>query len=187
MALWTPSTDKIGPNEHLGRRLLDKPQLIGALDQKPKYQLRLEHFLEKRGAGEVSLDRVGQSNVDKRVCRYLAERAIKAAGSFREPRQFKGWAVAHAKILRQPPLGAPHISVVPSPKAATELDELEENIYHADALPGGRSPYDMAAQLLWLFQEHGRTEYYKHELSWRERWRVLRIRFCGWFRPSFRE
>lgn len=187
MALWKPDSDKIGPNEHLGRRLLDKPQLIGALDQPPGRQLRLEHFLEKRGAGEVSLDRMGQSSVDKRVCAYLGQRAARAARSFKEPRQFSGWAVAHAKKLRQPPHGAPPVLIVPSPIVATELEDLDKNIFHADALPEQRSPYDMAVQLLWIFSEHGKTEYYKHELSWRERWRILRSRLWLWLRPTSQE
>lgn len=184
MASWIPSTDKIGPNEQIGRRLFDKPQLIGALDQKPRNHLRLEHFLEKRDGGETSLDRMGQSSIDKRVRNYVGQRAIKAAGSFKEPRQFNGWQVIHFKFLRQPPYGGSPVLVVPSPIEGTDLDE---NIYHAHAVPDGRTYYDMAIQLLCLFLEHGKAEHYKHELSWRERWLFVRARFLGWFQHSPRK
>jgi hypothetical protein len=186
MALWKPNTAEIGPNEHIGRRLFDRPQLIGALDQKPRHRLRLDHFLEKRDGGETSLDRMGESCVNKGVRTYLAQRAIKSAGKFREPRQFNGWTVIHIRILRKPPHGAP-VSVVPSPKTTAELDELDKNIYHAHALPEGRNYNEMAFQLFWLFSEHGSTEYYKHELSWRERWVLIRARFRDWLRLSSQE
>jgi hypothetical protein len=186
MALWNPNTDKIGTNEYLGRRLFDKPQLIGALDQKPRHRLRLEHFLEKRDGGETSLDRMGESCVNKGVRTYLAQRAIKAAGKFRELRQFNGWTVIHIKILRKPPHGTP-ISVVPSPITTAELDALDNNIYHAHALPEERSYNDMAFQLFWLFSEHGKTEYYKHELSWHEHWLLVRTWLLGRFRSSSQE
>jgi hypothetical protein len=186
MALWIPNTDKIGPNEHLGRRLFDKPQLIGALDQRPRHRLRLGHFLEKRDGGETSLDRMGESCVNKGVRSYLAQRAIKAAEKFREPQQFNGWTVIHIKILRKPPHGTP-ISVEPFPITAPELDELDKNIYHAHALPEGRSYNDMAFQLFWLFSEHGRTEYYKHILNWRERWMIICTRFRDWLWLSSQE
>ncbi|MGA2833526.1 MAG: hypothetical protein ABSE55_10695 [Terracidiphilus sp.] len=184
MALWKPNTDKIGPNEHIGRRLFDKPQLIGALDQKPGHRLRLEHFLEKRGDCETSLDRMGQSNIDKRVRNYVGQRAVKAAGDFKEPKQFNGWRVIHFKFLRQPPHGGSPFSVVPSPIDGTDLDE---NIYHAHALWEGRDYYDMATQLFCLFIEHGITEPYRHELSYHERWMFVRARLLGWLQRSSRE
>jgi hypothetical protein len=183
MAPWTPNADQIGPNEQIGRRLFDKPQLVGALDQKPRDRLRLEHFLEKRDGGETSLDRMGQSSVDKGVRNYLAQRAIKAATKFREPRQFNGWRVIHIKFLRKPPHGSP-VSVVPSPITAAALDDLDKNIYHSHALPDGRPYYEMAEHLFWLFSEHGRAEQYRQELSWHERWRVVRTWLLGWLRPS---
>jgi hypothetical protein len=184
MALWKPNTDKIGPNEYLGRRLFDKPQLMGALDQRPKLRLRLEHFLEKRGDCETSLDRMGQQSVDKRVRNYVGQRAIKAAEGFREPRQFNGWRVIHFKFLRQPPHGGSPVSVIPSPIEGIDLDE---NIYHAHTLRDGRSYYDMATQLLCLFLEHGSTENYKYKLSWHNRWLFIRAWFLGWLRLSSQE
>ncbi len=186
MAPWIPNADNVGPNEQIGRRLFDKPQLIGALDQKPGHRLRLEHFLEKRDGGEISLDRMGQSSIDKRVRGYLAQRAIRAAGKFREPRRFNGWAVAHIKTLRRPPHGTP-VLVVPSPQTSPELDELDKNLYHAHVLPEGRNYYDMATHLFCLFFEHGKTESYEHELNWRERWMVFRAWVRSWSRLSPRE
>lgn len=163
MAHWKPRTDKIGPGEHLGRRLFDTPALVGAFDQEPRHKLKLAHFLEKRPGCEISLDRLGETSIDKRVCRYLGQRAIKAAGDFKDPKQFNGWAVVHFKFLRQPPHGGPPISVVPCPIQGFDLDE---NIYHADALAEKRSYYEMATQLFSLFSEHGSThDYNQSELA----------------------
>jgi hypothetical protein len=184
MAPWNPNTDKTGPNEHIGRRLFDRPQLIGALDQKPRHRLGLGHFLDKREGGETSLDRMGQSGIDKRVRGYLVPRAIQAAGKFMEPRQFNGWSVVHIKILTQPPHGGPSVTVVPSPIPGIALDE---NIYHAHVRPDQRDYYEMATQLFCLFSEHGKPDYYRHELSWRERWVLIRARFRDWLRLSSQE
>ena len=86
MARWQPVIDQqIGSNEHLGRRLFDEPSLAGAEDQRPFTGILIDHFLEKRDDGQVSLDRLGQSSVDKRVQNHLLPLAHNAATRFRPP------------------------------------------------------------------------------------------------------
>ena len=81
MALWSPkSSDPVGPNERIGRRLFDQKQLNGAQDQKPlRNVFELYHFEEKRDPGDVSVDRLGKTGIDRRVRNYVEERANFAA------------------------------------------------------------------------------------------------------------
>jgi hypothetical protein len=161
MGRWEPDAKNIGPNEHLGRRLFGEPLLIGAQDQVPPNRLRLDHFMEKRDKGEVSLDRMGQSGIDKRVRNYLMPRALRAAQGFKEPKLFLGWAVAKVKTLTKPPHGEP-VELVASPIAGAEP---EDNVYHAHAIPGSRDYYHMALHLLYLFSEHGTVEAFDTDLK----------------------
>jgi hypothetical protein len=126
----------------LGRRLFDEPLLAGALDQKPFAGLPFSHFEERRD-GEVSLDRLGQSSVDRRVINYLRPLANQAAASFQTPKQFNGWSVLRAHFLTKPPRGEA-VTVIPSPITGSEN---VANIYHAHVSPGSKDRYFMALHL----------------------------------------
>jgi hypothetical protein len=175
MARWLPDVEQIGTNEHLGRRLFDEPTLIGAQDQTPSDRLRLNHFMEKRDGGMVSFDRMGQSGIDKRVRGYLVPRATSAAKNFKQPTQFKGWAVIKVKTLKHPPYGDP-VPVVPSPIVG---EGEAENIYHAHAIPGRMDFYQMALHLQYLFSEHGIIEKFAPDSSRDTRWMRLFVRMRG--------
>jgi hypothetical protein len=159
MALWKPqSSQPIGPNEHLGRRLFDEPSLAGAQDQKTIARLNLRHFEERRD-GQVSLDRLGRTNVDKSVVRYLRPRADGAGTRFRPPKAFNGWAVLTARKFGSPPAPAPAgyaLTVIASPESGADLDE---NTYHAHiSMPPNMDYYSMALHLRQLFEAHGTIE-----------------------------
>ncbi len=156
MARWQPQPDQpVGPNEHIGRRLFDEPMLAGAQDQPSFAGLDFRHFEETRDP-EVSLDRLGQSGIDKAVVRYLRPRADKAGTTFRPPKAFNGWAVVRARLLSNPPHG-PAVPVIASPIPGQGLDE---NIYHAHvATPDHFDHYSMALHLRHLFTSPGSSVY----------------------------
>ena len=173
MQLWLPNPDEgIGPQEHLGRRLFDQPELVGAVGQKTVPTLDYRNFEETRD-GKVSLDRLGQRGPEKPVVRYLAQRAH-AAGAKRKPSQaFNGWVSIQKKNL----IGSKKlpIKVVQSPVDRVELVELDKNIYpaHVEAaisVSGWRhwlrrllrlddgdqyTPYFLSLHLKALFEKHG--------------------------------
>lgn len=155
MASWTPPADQtIGPNEQLGRRLFAEPLLSGAVDQRQFRGLDLRNFQEKRDR-EYSLDRLGRSNVERAVIKYLQPRAINAAQSFREPKSFDGWAVLRARELTAAKVGK-HVEIFASPVRG---QGMEENIYHAHALrPETTDEYSFALHLRNLFASYGGIE-----------------------------
>ena len=155
MARWIPRSDEVvGPNEHVGRRLFNEPMLAGAQDQKPFAGLDYRHFEEKRD-GEVSLDRLGRSSVEKAVVEYLRPRACGAGTRFHPPKPFNGWIVLKARQFGKPPTAQSKyaLSVNASPITGSDLDE---NIYHAHvSTPENVDAYSMALHLRQLFATHG--------------------------------
>lgn len=123
---WTPSSDKVAPTEHLGRRLFDEPMLTGATDQRHFGGLDLRNFEETRG-DDFSVDRLGRTSIDKKVVRLLKPLADAAGGTFHARRRFDGWAVVPARHLERKVKGI-SLSVKPSPES--------ENPYHAHVPTG---------------------------------------------------
>jgi hypothetical protein len=155
MAIWKPGPS-IGPQERLGRRLFDEPTLVGAADQAPLKGLSLRHFRDNREP-TLSLDRMGRSNVEPSVERYLAIRAGRAAQKRSLP--FHGWVELAAKELANPPSGAPRLSVVPS-AITGEACEKDNNPYHCHVVkPSEPAPYFVELHLRHLFTERGRIQY----------------------------
>lgn len=153
MARWKPDEELIGPNEHVGRRLFDEPLLAGAGDQRAYAGFDLRNFQEKRDR-DYSLDRLGQSSVDRRVVSYLKPLACNAGTRFQEARAFNGWAVLRARQLVNPPVGV-GIEIFASPIK----DGLDQNIYHAHARrPEATNDYDFALHLRHLFGSYGTVE-----------------------------
>ena len=139
MARWQPHADtSVAPSEHIGRRLFDEPKLFGASDQKPFLGLALANFEETRDR-QFSVDRMGKTCVDKRVVRYLVDRASIAATTFQQPKTFHGWIVLSAKALSVGLRGIPLVPV-PSPDPGALVGgepkpwsdkHLDQNMYHA--------------------------------------------------------
>lgn len=175
MALWKPN-EAVGKNESIGRRLFQRQGLKGAKDQKrPDKGFELYHFEEKRD-GEISLDRLGATSVDRKVKSYLNPRCHHAATNMAGKAAFQGWAVAKAKAFQTPAKGRP-LPILPSPIAVEAGQEFSENIYHAHIeRPVGHDALEMALRLQYIF-EHD----YHHEPSVPsvEKTGLLRWIVCG--------
>jgi len=162
MPRWAPDSTKIGKAELLGRRLFPRPSLVGATDQRPVPSFDIRNFEDSSGGKEISLDRLGRSNSENQVLRYLSPRAEAAAKTLVPKKIFNGWACIQAKVLqenRKLPL-----DVVPSPMPgnAPELgdDDLSANLYHAHACSQRDcDAYFVALHLQSQFEKYGRIEY----------------------------
>jgi hypothetical protein len=151
MPPWAPPKDKVGDNESVGRRLFDEPKLIGAGGQPDFKGLLLSHFEEGRD-DEYSLDRLGQTSVDRRVVNYLTQRATAHGRTFKKQKSFGGWATIKARSLANSPR-PPRLPPTPSP-----IDDPSpaDNMYHAHVLkPSGMEPHLMALHLRYLFESFG--------------------------------
>ena len=176
MARWVPDSKKIGETELLGRRLFPRPSLAGATDQRPVPSFDLRDFEDTREGGEVSLDRLGRSNAETQVLRYLTPRAEAAVASLKPKRIFNGWACIQAKILLQNkklPL-----NLIPSPIASVtnepNEDDLTANPYHAHTRPRGEyDSYYLSLHLRQQFDSHGRFEYSPNDPQRPSRLRVF--------------
>lgn len=163
MARWEPDAS-IRDNEHVGRRLFDEPMLAGAMDQRPYDGLKLTNFEETRDL-DYSLDRLGQSSVDRRVVGYLKPRAEAAAkDNYHKPKTFNGWAVLRARELINARVD-PKLPVIASPVLDAEPDD---NKYHAHVRrPQDMQPRYMALHLRDLFGRFGKLESVsKQNRSW---------------------
>lgn len=162
MARWTPDSN-IGKHENIGRRLFDEPMLVGSENKKPFQGLDLRHFEEKRD-GQVSLDRLGRTSIEKAAVRYLIPRATAASLKFKPPKLFNGWAVVQAHYIESSPAGVYALPIVYSPVMEDELEELEKNIFHVHVVtPDGVDHYSMALHLRHLFTKYGDVHSIKSE------------------------
>ena len=145
--MWVPP-DKVGLNERIGRRIYDEPMLRGAEGQPSYSGIELHHFEDK----ELSLDRLGASGVDRRVCRHLNPKAEAAGASRKRPSRFDGWFHVTARELeqaRKPPL----LPVIASP---IRDPEPNGNIYHAHILrPDNMSAHLVSLHVRYIFTEYG--------------------------------
>ncbi len=155
MAVWTPPADQLGKNEHVGRRLFEEPALAGSPPGKVPPRLDYRHFEETRGQ-ELSLDRLGQTGIDKRVVQYLLPRAVSQGDSFRPTRNFTGWYAIKADVLIRSSKG-PRTTLTASPITVEGSDgrDLTENRYHAHAKLPDADPYMAALHLRELFESKG--------------------------------
>jgi hypothetical protein len=121
----------------------------------------LRNFEDSRG--EVSLDRLGQSNSERLVLKYLNPRAEEAAKKLGSSNMiFNGWACIQAKLLtenKKLPM-----AIVPSPMPGNNPvlgeDDLTENLYHAHTrTKQATEPYFVALHLQSQFEKHRRIEY----------------------------
>jgi len=187
MAIWTPPPDKpVGANEYVGRRIFARNGLKGAGQQtKPKGAIELYHFEDSRG--DLSLDRLGATSIDKKVVRRLHPLCDDATQKFNPPRPFLGWFSAHVKAIRAiratPPL---EVSASPIKDQVGEKD----NPYHSHiSTPEKMDPQHFALLVKYAF-EQGETIAVESEgtgaiqtsPSILERFKVILRMFKRWLR-----
>src|SRR5262245_2230266 len=98
--MWDPPTDLIGDNEIIGRHIFGDRLWEGELSQGERRRLRVEHFQDSRSEIDLSVDRLGRGNVDRKVMGYVG-RLASASGRGRTPPQtFHGWAGLRVKAFR---------------------------------------------------------------------------------------
>lgn len=142
MARWVPGpAAPIGQNERIGRRLCNE----GWLEQyKAPTRMGLAPTNFEPEDGELSVDRLGQTGVDKRVAKLLWSEAERLFAQRNPPQEFQGWVYATASRLM------PRRAIQPSPTAS--------NPYHAHLVapvtPGLRADL-VALELKDLFERHG--------------------------------
>ena len=157
---WQPKLDDpIGHSEPVGRRLFDEPKLAGTGDQPDFKGLQLSHFWEKRGR-EVSLDRLGRSNVEKKVRDYLIPRCDLHGTLTDKPRSFDGWAVIRARNLTKQVNDFPDWELHTSPEEKRDDIEFSNNEYHAHAIcREDIIPRRSALYLRYRFEKYGHVEH----------------------------
>lgn len=137
--------------------MFEEPLLRGAVKQPSFSGIQINHFLEKRGR-EISLDRMGQSSLDRKVMRFLESRARAHGQNFAKPQEFNGWVRVAAKEITQPrgPGAQNAMPIIPSP-----IDEPEpnDNPYHAHIeRPEALDAYVAALHLRHVFTTNGVVE-----------------------------
>jgi hypothetical protein len=136
-------------NERIGRRIYDAPMLRGAQGQPSYAGIELHHF---QGGKELSLDRLGATGVDRRVYRYLRQRAEGAGAARKKPSHFDGWSHVAARELEHS-RKSPKLPVIASP---IDDPEPNDNIYHAHVvLPNDVAPHLASLHVRYIFTEHG--------------------------------
>ncbi|MGA2366877.1 MAG: hypothetical protein ABSG12_15470 [Steroidobacteraceae bacterium] len=152
---WIPNPGApVGPQEPIGRRLFDEPDLVGAKDQKPKKEyLDLRHFEERRSPIEVSFDRLGERSIDKKVLNFLAPLCRRQGDAFAKRKKFGGWTWIQSTQLANPPRGT-RFPVVPSPILLNQPADPEHNPYHAHTT--GQETHSVALHLQYLFSKYGK-------------------------------
>jgi hypothetical protein len=137
MARWIPDPSKVSSGEHIGRRLYDEPKLSGAPDQTPFGGLDIRHFIEDRDE-QFSVDRLGQSDLNQKVVRYLKPRAEHHGTKFIPRRQFHGWAFMTGKQISDNSLIVEASGIKAKDGLGSELDWadslIDENRFHAHLL-----------------------------------------------------
>lgn len=153
MGRWVPS-ERVGSNEHVGRRLFDEPLLAGGQGQ-PRFEgLDLRNFEERRDQ-EFSLDRLGRQSVEKAVVTYLVPRAIASGKRFVPTKSFNGWAVLRARQLETPAVGLDRYGKLPVIASPEPGESFSENIYHAHVVTPELDHYSKALHLRQLFARYG--------------------------------
>ena len=159
MARWIP-TSVIAKTECIGRRIFTRGQLHGAADQKPLPPLKIElsHFMEKRYSGDVSMDRLGRTGIEKQVIGFLDPKACQAGSRMNPVAHFQGWVYITSRQFNSSTSGLPLV-LVSSPAASAEDESVIDNPYHAhverpSGLPPGHEAHIVALQLKHIFESN---------------------------------
>jgi hypothetical protein len=184
-ARWVPKPGApVGNREPIGRRLFAPIKLAGAKDQNDwKDTLLLGHFLEKRHPGEVSLDRLGERQVDNKVRSFLTPRCHDAACTQTPPKRFAGWAWIVVEKLINPSKGATGFAPIESAIAPSAPGASDDNPYHAHVCRRATA-YDTAASLRQIFHDDGDV-FWVDKKSW---WWIIRSWIAlklAWFKSAF--
>ena len=110
--VWKPNKSEIKKSEILGRRVYKSPVLDN------DNRLRVDHFFDTRTENDLSVDRLGEGSVIKKVTVLVA----KKAGDANPEQTFFGWAGLKAKSLTVPAKTA--LTLLATPKI--------DNDYHGD-------------------------------------------------------
>lgn len=158
MARWIPDPRlPVGRSEPIGRRVFNRPDLVGATDQvRPSETLDFRIFEEPRAPGDISLDRLGRTSREPTVIEFLKAKSIAAAARFAKPKQFSGWLVVQAKHLTETSRG-PKFPVVASPQHADDPEHELHNPYHAHvSRPAGceTDSYTTALYVKHVYERH---------------------------------
>lgn len=109
--------------------------------------------METRGS-DLSVDRLGATNVERKVVRKLSPLAIAHADQRQGHLQFDGWVVARAKEITKK-RSEMQLRIIAS---RIEGDDRSENPYHAHIeKPSHLEPYVFGCVLRAIFEEHGET------------------------------
>jgi len=159
MARWIPP-DSIANTECIGRRIFKRGQLHGAADQKPLPPLKIEliHFIERRHPGDVSMDRLGRTGIERQVIGFLEPNARQAGCRMNPVANFQGWVYITARQFNSSTSGLPLV-LVSSPVASAEDESVIDNPYHAHVerppgLPPGHEAHYLALQLKHIFESN---------------------------------
>lgn len=155
---WGPPED-IGDKELIGRRVFDDPIFNGELDEAARGRLRLDHFMETREGADVSLDRLGRANAEKRVLNYLLPRCLHAANKFSSRKGFEGWAGLQVQKVHSDQKLPLKVQASPVWSDSSDENDPEMNIYHSHILIpkdlGVHPEYLTALHLKHLFERFG--------------------------------
>ena len=155
---WNPEGKPVSPQERVGRRLFDLPELAGASEDQYYSRVKFTQFWDNR-TSEVSLDRLGRSNIESKVRNYLVPRALHQGTTFNREKKFGGWAHIKAQDLTKAKY-PPSLVISASPVHRQEDDdELIENIFHAHVEKQDNS-YLMALHLRNLYETAGAIDPY---------------------------
>ena len=164
--------------------MTDLPELSEATSEQYYSRIKFTQFWDK-STGEVSLDRLGRSNIEPKVRTYLLPRAIAQAKSYAKPRRFDGWAHIKAEELQKAKY-PPSLVLVASPiEREPDKPEESENIYHSHI----EKPLDGYAQALHLrnlFEMFGDVEAHNGDSSEADTGKDTRGPFHRFLRFLFR-
>lgn len=155
--------------------------LKGGADQvAPLGLLQLTHFEDD--LGEVSVDRLGRTAIETKVCDHIAPKCADAARAMHK-REFQGWATVAAKVLTAASQKHPEydLEVIPSPTKDEPGKPYLLNEHHAHIVSkSGLKGYSLALHLREEFSKgkiHRLGAPAKQELPWRRFWSWLVAKF----------
>jgi hypothetical protein len=153
------ANEPIGDKEYVGRRLVAKKGLAGAMDQaRDRKPFDLRDFDEPRPPFELSLDWLGKTSVEPKVVRDLAGQAQYMFASRKPPQAFAGWVYLQAAKISRGHKDLP-CPVVSSPEFPEDPGNPLHNPYHAIVRASEKfgHPYLIAQHLYLQFFAHGKV------------------------------
>lgn len=144
MAHWTPNETAVNANELVGRRIFEKADrtILSTAD------IKSDVFDDSRLHEDLSVDRLGNPNPDRKALKYLTSLADEEAE--KRDRAFNGWIAIHAKKLKR-------VTIKPDP--LTLAKDGTSNSFHAvidrSAVREANLAYYFSTSLYFQFRENG--------------------------------